>query len=267
MAQKITVSVVVATYNWPEALQRTLESLERQRVRPNEIVVADDGSAEPTRCVVEAFAKQSSVPVRHVWHEDLGFRLATIRNKAVAAATGAYILQIDGDVLCPPDFVADHMAVARPGRQVNGGRVMLGPDLSADLLSGRTSTVHWWNADVRNRLNALRLPLLSPLFAGVHATRTRGCNMAFWHADFVRINGYNEQMTGWGYEDNEMSVRMCRVGVQPMALKFRGAVYHLNHAVSSRAAAEVNHRIWQQTLASGATRCEEGIDKYMHRDE
>lgn len=70
-----TVSLIVTTYNWEKALNLYLNSVLRQSVLPDEILVADDGSKEPTRLTVEAFARISPVPVRHIWHEDDGFRL------------------------------------------------------------------------------------------------------------------------------------------------------------------------------------------------
>ncbi len=262
-----TVAVVVATYNWTEALRLTLASLACQSVAPDRIIVADDGSTESTKAVVDEFARSCSVPVEHVWHEDKGFRLAAIRNKAVAAAREDYIIQIDGDVICPAHFVEDHLSVARRGCQVNGGRAMLDSRITEHLLQGTLKKLHWWSCGVGNRMNALRIPLLTPLLSGIHASRTRGCNMAFWRADFIRINGYNEAMTGWGYEDNEMTRRMCNCGVSQRAMKMRGAVYHIFHKPSSRAAAEQNRQIWQQTVDSCAKRCDDGIDKYVTENE
>ena len=87
--------------------------------------MGDDGSEEDTRLLVEEFAGRSPVPVKHIWHPDEGFRLAAIRNKSVAAAVGDYIVQIDGDIVMHPEFIADHMSVARRGFYAKGSRVRL----------------------------------------------------------------------------------------------------------------------------------------------
>ena len=68
----------------------------RQSLLPDEIIIADDGSKEDTRELIHQLAASSEVPIIHVWHEDLGFRLASIRNKAIAKASKEYIIQIDG---------------------------------------------------------------------------------------------------------------------------------------------------------------------------
>ena len=94
-----TISLLIATYNWPQALACVLASVRAQRVAPLEVVIADDGSRDDTRRLIEREAQHFPVPIVHVWHEDTGFRLAAIRNKAIAQARGEYLVQIDGDIV------------------------------------------------------------------------------------------------------------------------------------------------------------------------
>ena len=54
-------SLIVCTYNWPEALKLVLSSIAFQSITPNEIIVADDGSDETTAKVIEDFSKSSSI--------------------------------------------------------------------------------------------------------------------------------------------------------------------------------------------------------------
>ena len=46
MKKGITISLIIATYNWPEALRLCLDSILRQTILPSEIIIADDGSDE-----------------------------------------------------------------------------------------------------------------------------------------------------------------------------------------------------------------------------
>ena len=80
------VSLLIATYNWPEALSLVLESVQNQFVLPNEIIIADDGSKDETRQLIENFKRKTTIELHHIWQEDKGFRLAEIRNKAIAKA-------------------------------------------------------------------------------------------------------------------------------------------------------------------------------------
>ena len=194
--EQFKTSLVISTYNWPEALELCLKSSLRQTVAPAEILVADDGSDERTAQLIARYRAQTSIPIVHVWQEDTGFRVGSIRNKAIARATGAYIIQVDGDVILHPDFVRDHVSIARPGRFVSGSRVLLGPRYSAGLLANRSIDINAWKKDVSNRLNAIRIPWASPVFGRYKPEVTRGCNMAFWRDDAICVNGYNELILG-----------------------------------------------------------------------
>ena len=87
-----TVSLIVSTYNWKEALALTLRSIAAQRVLPHEVIVADDGSRADTGEMIREMAKDFPVPLKHVWQEDTGFRLARVRNLGIAASTGDVLL-------------------------------------------------------------------------------------------------------------------------------------------------------------------------------
>ena len=52
-------SLIICTYNWPEALSFVLASVTTQTELPNEIIVADDGSGESTSRVIEIFSKKN----------------------------------------------------------------------------------------------------------------------------------------------------------------------------------------------------------------
>ncbi len=69
-----------------------------QSVLPLEVLAADDGSRNDTKEMIESLAVTYPAPRKHVWQEDVGFRLAMIRNRAIAQAKGDYIINIDGDM-------------------------------------------------------------------------------------------------------------------------------------------------------------------------
>ncbi len=135
MQTSTTVSLLIATYNWPEALRQTLASVVHQTILPNEILIADDGSNSSTTQLIESFkANHPTLNVIHVWHEDKGFRLAAIRNKAIGVAVSDYIIQIDGDIILDPHFIADHLSIAARGYFVTGSRLLLGQKITEQLL-------------------------------------------------------------------------------------------------------------------------------------
>mgnify|MGYP000903789111 FL=1 len=139
------ISVIVATYNWPSALRLSLQSLMRQTAHNFEIVVADDGSRNETRELIERLTKSSPVPIIHSWQEDIGFSLARSRNQAVLKSHGDYLIFVDGDCIVPKDFVANHLKLAASGKVVAGPRILLTKPYSMDLQN--KSVVPWSNFD------------------------------------------------------------------------------------------------------------------------
>lgn len=266
MRPRPTCSLVVATYNWPEALAAVLASVRRQSLLPTEVVVADDGSEPPTRRVIDAARDELRCPLVHVWHPDEGFKLAQIRNKAVARARGAYVIQIDGDMVLHPRFVEDHVDAAVPGRFVGGSRVMLDAETSRRVLEGGPPPGPL-GPGVRNRANALRLaPLgraLAPLVPAGGLRSVRGGNMGFWRDDFIAVNGYDEAFVGWGREDTDLAIRLYRRGLRRRWFKLRGVAWHLHHREASRTSLDRNDELLAQAHASGRLRCAAGIDRYL----
>ncbi|HEX2536155.1 MAG TPA: glycosyltransferase family 2 protein, partial [Chitinophagaceae bacterium] len=239
-------SLLIATYNWPQALELCLMSVMNQKIMPAEVVIADDGSKKETGDLIAKIGENFPVPLRHVWQPDEGFQLARIRNRAIAAASGAYILQIDGDLILHPYFVHDHLALQRPGFFTTGSRVLLSPLSTERLLQQRSLNIKAHASDSRNRFNSLRSPLLRNIMApryktgGRHRYYVKGCNMAFWKEDLLRVNGYNEAFSGWGREDSEIAIRLINAGVQKQFMKMGGICYHLYHKEASRAMEQRN---------------------------
>lgn len=260
----MTTSLIITTYNWPRALYLCLDSVMQQTVMPSEILVADDGSGISTRDVVRHFQNISPVPVHHIWHEDLGFRLAAIRNKAIAASQGEYIVQIDGDLILQRNFIQDHMLFARKGCYVTGSRGIITEMLTRKVLSGEITSLTALTKGVRNSNNALRIPVMSILYRTLGPTRgPRGCNMAFWRNDLIRVNGYDESFKGWGFEDAELCIRLNNSTINQRCMKFRGIVFHLYHGKASRENCSVNEQHYQESIREHRTRCEKGLDRHL----
>jgi len=268
------VSVIALTYNWPAALERLLASLAVQTRLPDEVIVADDGSGEETRALVERMARDFPVPLRHVWQEDRGFRAARARNRGIAASRGDYVILLDGDMLLHPHFVADHLMLAERGFFLQGGRIKATREESAELLAGGAPVfAPWSRADFHEfdgikRLYAFRQPQLARWKArSRNGGRVMSCNMSFWREDLLRVNGFDERMEGYGAEDRELVARLENAGLRRRALKWAALAVHLWH--SSRAQPDVNdlslpnNRLFHATRTEGIVRCEHGIDAHL----
>jgi hypothetical protein len=211
-------------------------------------------------------AKTFPVPLHHVWHEDDGFRLSAIRNRAIAQAKYEYLIMVDGDIVLHKHFIKSHKKHAAKGFFIQGSRVLLMERLTRKALRQKIANFHYFNSGTQSRLNALYIPTLSRLasYRNENLYNIRGCNLSFWREDIDRINGFNEDFQGWGREDNEFMVRMMNNGVQCYKMKLEGFGFHLHHPESSRAMLPQNQQILDNAVAERSKRCGNGIDKYFH---
>jgi glycosyltransferase involved in cell wall biosynthesis len=265
----ISNSLIIATYNKPDALDLVLKSVLKQSQLPGEILIADDGSGEDTQKLIRQYQDEQIIPIRHIWHEDQGFRLSAIRNKAIAAANGEYIIQIDGDVLLHRHFIKDHVAFARENSFVRASRIYLDENLTRMLMTREKTHFSILEKGVSNRTSAMRVPFLWSLFEtnyknkGDEVYEIHGCNMAFFKSDAIKVNGYNEDFEGWGYEDKEFVARLLVAGVKKRFLKMGGIVFHLHHPISSMHREKENSIILKNTIQHGMIFCTNGISKYL----
>lgn len=258
-------SLIISTYNSPQALKACLESVLWQTMQPHEVLIADDGSTDSTPQVIEEFRAKVTFPVVHVWQPNEGFRLATIRNKAIAQATGDYILQIDGDILLHPQFIADHASCARPGHFACGSRVLLDKELTERMFDSPQLPVKPWSKGVSNRKNAVRSPWLASMVNRLAPAKLkyRGCNMAFWRADLMAVNGYDESYCGWGCEDHDLVARLMNSGVHPLQIRHMAVCFHMWHPSSKKADTfNRNNELLGQTRRERRTWCDKGVNRH-----
>lgn len=265
-------SLIVSTYNRPDALELCLASIFRQTKLPTEIIIADDGSADATRQLVQSMQSKCPIPLLHVWQPDDGYQLARIRNRAFAAANGDYIIQVDGDLILEKHFVQDHLSMSRPGTFISGSRTMMDAELTTKLLNKEVSMsqIPSHRQNLEKRHNAVRSTLLRNLSWAAQRSRRNykyvlGCNMAFWKKDLLTVNGYNESFKGWGKEDNELAVRLLNAGLQLRFIKFGAVVYHLYHKVADLSAVPANEEKLLQAIAQRVTFVPAGMNNYTPR--
>jgi glycosyltransferase involved in cell wall biosynthesis len=259
------VSVIVITYNWPPALNLVLRALARQSVLPDEVIVSDDGSRDETRALLTATARDFPTRLVHLWQPDDGARMSRARNRGIAAARGNYLIFLDGDMLAHRQFIADHRAFARRGCFVQGSRVLTGERCAQRMLLQQRLDLGFFSADIERRRHTLRMPALARLYARPHMREggIKSCNWGFWRDDLVAVNGFNEAMTGWGREDNELALRAFHLGLQRRDLRFAGLAAHLWHVTRKNVIDNPNDAVLAATRASGATRCRLGLDQHL----
>jgi glycosyltransferase involved in cell wall biosynthesis len=258
------LSLIISTYNQAAELRKVFQGLALQRSWPDEILIADDGSTEATRVLIEAWRAEAGVPVVHRWQPDNGFLKTTILNKTVAAATGDYLVFMDGDCVPHRQFIADHRALAERGHWVQGRRCFVREPFVPDFDPGTTPLWQWaLRGRVARPHKSFRLPF--PVSFRNHGQRgILGCNMACWRDDVVAVNGFDESYHGRGIgADSDLGTRLYNLGRRRIFVYGRALVYHLDHPIMPRPHLAENKTQLQEVIRLGKIRCERGLDQYL----
>jgi GT2 family glycosyltransferase len=221
------LSVVTTTYNRPRHFRLFLAALAGQTRRPDEVVAADDGSGEAEYADICAAAAESPLEVRVVRQEHDGYRLAAARNLAFRAVTGGWAVCADCDMALLPDALEAHERLAAAGVVVVGNRALLGEGDSARLMAAlpEPSRESWeaaWRAADKGELEAALAAFRKHAFlrrwhlARPHKPKVIGCHFALSMDDVRRVNGFDENFVGWGYEDDDFGRRLYLAGVRPV---------------------------------------------------
>ncbi len=203
------LSVVVITRNRAGLLREALESLSRQSIPLQDIVVIDDGGTEPVRQMVEGMG------ARYAWQENAGQQAA--RNAGTALAEGDWIAYLDDDDLWEPDRHELILQLAQTGDVdlVFGNFVQFGEGWVAQQSSyeiqeamapgfwGGTAWKDGRTVSVVGRFPALRLFPQCPFWPSTIAIR---------RDLFDHLGGWDTRLRGIRTEDFDFAFRATRAG-------------------------------------------------------
>jgi glycosyltransferase involved in cell wall biosynthesis len=258
-------TLIITTYNWPQALELVLLSVKKQFLMPDEVIIADDGSTSETEELIKKISKDFPVEIKHVWQNDEGFRAAMIRNKAIAKSEGDYIIGIDGDMILHPLFIKDHIKNAKKNRYIQGSRVLLSEEKTKTVLKNKQIIFHFFERGLLNRKNAIHSDFLSKLFSKNKKTLkgSKTCNFSMFKEDILKINGFDNEFVGWGREDSEFLARFLNSGGVRYDLKFNAIAYHIFHEENERRYLKKNEDRLKKTVNKKIKVCENGINKFL----
>lgn len=265
-------SVIFTTYNHPKWLEKTLWGFAVQSYRDFEIIVADDGSSDETREVIESVRDQIDIPIQHIWQEDDGFQKCRILNKAIVASKGDYLIFTDGDCIPHPDFVKNHVELSEPEAFLSGGYVKLPLEVSRkitrdDIVNGNATCPSWLKQ--QGVPFSLKLSkLYSHAFWGAvldAMTPTRatwnGHSASTWRDLVLKTNGFDERMQ-YGGQDREFGERLVNMGLKNKQVRHRCSCVHLDHGRGYAKPESIarNRAIRKNTRSMKIKRTDWGID-------
>lgn len=264
--------LVIATFQKPDYLRLCLSSLTGQNRLPDGICIADDGSDNITKKVIHEF--QSSHPklaIRHLWHENLGFRKTKILNEAVRTSNSDYMIFTDDDCVMHPTFIERHIDLAAAKKFVTGSVVRLEKSFTDQILelaefrwNHRGKPIGWKPRSVSEALKSM--PFHPYIMATLDALSPVKCSWAGGNSSTYRdyileVNGFDEKMQ-YGAEDKEFGARLINLGLKGRHLRYTAPLYHLEHSRDYINYEQIkkNRMTLNATRSSGKIRAENGID-------
>jgi len=238
------VSIIIAFYKDLQALGLIFDALRRQTYKNFEVVVAEDNNDPETKAFL---ADQLDLAITHISHPDVGRTKAVAQNKAVCAASGDYLIFIDGDCVPFSTFIEGHVAYSSPKRVMSGRRVNLPENISRKIRQGKLTTARlehnyvWytlrhliWNKNVHYEQGFFVKPnsLVYKLFFRNRKRNTQilGCNFSCFKEDFVAINGFDESygLSILG-DDTDLNWRFVDYGAELISCKNIANMFHMHH--------------------------------------
>ena len=146
------------------------------------------------------------------------------------------LLFVDADCLPHHDFVRNHMRYLTPGIALSGRRVHVQrgdiPSAERILASGiGLGPLHLLGLWVRGRARQIEHGVVLPFTYEIAYRGILGCNFSAWKADLAKINGFNAEFAGPGWEDTDIDFRLQLAGVRIKTLRHKIVEYHVDHPV------------------------------------
>ncbi|MFN3754340.1 glycosyltransferase family 2 protein [Flavobacterium sp.] len=248
------ISVIFSTYNSEEWLEKVILGFSVQTYRDFEIIIADDGSRDATKTLIDRLRKEIDIPIVHVWQEDNGFQKSQILNKAILASQADYLIFTDGDCIPRKDFVAVHNNFREKGYFLSGGYFKLPMDISKaitkqDIIEQNCFDLNWLKANglpagfknvkfLASGLSSKILNFITPTNASWN-----GHNSSGWKQDLIEVNGFNQEMQ-YGGQDRELGERLFNKGLKSKQIRYSAICVHLDHKRGY-----VNQETWKKNYA------------------
>ncbi|MFC2151878.1 glycosyltransferase [Bacteroidota bacterium] len=253
--EKFQTSIVISIYNNYKFIELVLAGFERQSNENFEILLADDGSKKEVVEKIEDYIKHSSLKIKHVWHEDQGWRKNEILNKAIQKTETDYIIFIDGDCIPHKNFVKEHLLNREQNTILAGRRSNLSKYISDKL------TYKNVKKGILEKRYAFIGLLLKSIIGGTHLenaiyiknnlirkkinTKDKGVlgsNFSVYKSDLLEINGFDERYKKPAVgEDTDLEFRLRNAGKKVKPVKHLAIQYHLFHSKLERDKANMEY--------------------------
>lgn len=258
-------TIIISVYKDTKSLDLILESLSRQTILPNEVLISEDGdSKEMEEFVKVAKEKYKNLDITHLSQVDDGWRKNIALNRAIMASKYEYLIFIDGDCIPYSKFIEGHISVATNGVVQCGKRMELGLKFTNKLKNCSIEVLEieknflslipqLIKDDTKHLEDGLQLSKNNLILKLIYKRKVRhiiGCNFSCYKNDFLKINGFNEDFINPSEgEDVDPSWRFRAVGVELKSIRLIANVAHLYHEKRfDNTIGELNRKILEKKI-------------------
>jgi glycosyltransferase involved in cell wall biosynthesis len=235
---KYSLSVILSSYNQPNALQLVLAGFAVQDDLDFDLLVADDGSDRDIGELVARFAQTAPFNLRFLTQPHKGFRKARILNKAILEARSRQILFCDGDCIPFHNLVSTHSRAFREGCFTASGRIYLTLDQSRSLTPPAVEAgEHEKLVTLKDRAKLFATHagnVFSKLVCKKWKPKLKGANFSADRRCLLDVDGFDEAYNGMSSVDSDMRNRLRNLGCPGMSLWHKVLMCHLSHDLDPR---------------------------------
>ncbi|MGF1778450.1 glycosyltransferase [Vibrio nomapromontoriensis] len=267
-----SIEVVIATYNNVTDTQLVLEGYVQQTSKDFSVCIADDGSGPEIAQLVNSY-QQKGMKVRHIWHEDLGFRRAMILNKAIKTSHADYLIFTDNDCIPSRYFIEDYQQRLSLNTLIFGRRVDLFEHVSQKFrqkklpLKKLDSPLWLLKKAIQKQLKRVEVGIRFPVWELNRINKRQrsalGANMGIPKRALLAINGFDNDFVGYGMEESDVERRLKLQGYQAHSIIGRCSLFHLYHQEKTPSEAALD--MYNAKKDSANIVCKNGINQQDER--
>lgn len=232
-----TVSVIVNTCDQTEMLEKVLWGFNYQTYKDFELIIADEGSPDPTKELVAKIKTKMPFNISHVWLKDNGFQKGEILYRAILSSKSDYIILTQGDCIPREDLIQVHYMNKEPKTVISGVSYLLPLNISRiltqkDIEEQNCFKIDWLKSKGIRKLSRGSRHSSRGFISKFHNPFTsvrhnwNRYNSSGWKKDILKVVGFKEDKEGEGSLPGE---DIQNHGIKSKQLKYSAVCVHLDY--------------------------------------
>lgn len=274
------ISIIIPVYNKLDNLKAVLTCLKFQTINDFEVIISDDGSTENIIDGIKEVIKDAKFKIKYVWQSDLGFRAGQARNNGAKIALGDKLVFLDQDIIFDKYFIEEIKRMSNGNNKTIIYRTILTTlkekeMINFDFENNSFNFLSYFKLiDVKRKYNFyksiikdkikimkynMKLRKLGPSTLGIFLIPKEV---------YIKINGFDEEFSGYGYEDVEFSFRIYLNNYKSKITFLKTLhLYHEHMSIKDKDKMKLNEELVRKKKSQDNKRAFYGLDNRKDKDE